>query len=75
MTNNGRMVTPEQLAAMLREVNVADVAKAADVSTKTVYRIRQNPQKYSPTLQTAARLIDAVKALKAKPAKRAKVAA
>ena len=65
------MVTPHELAEMLRGVNVAAIAKAADVSTKTIYRIRQRPDEYSPTLSTASRLIEAVKSAskKAKPRK------
>ncbi len=70
------MLTPEQLAELLRGVNVAEVAKAADVSTKTVYRLRQyNPDgKAQPSLTTIRKLAAAVEAQK--PArKRAKAAA
>ena len=64
------MVTSKQLADMLRAVNVAEVAKASGVSTKTIYRIRQRPDEYSPTLETAGKLLDAIKASgKRKPAK------
>lgn len=56
------MVTKQQLADLLRTVNVEVVAREAGVSTKTVYRLRH--QKHSPSLDTAARLIDAVKRIK-----------
>jgi DNA-binding phage protein len=53
------MVTQKQLAEMLGRVNVEDVAKAAKVSTKTIYRLRH--QKNSPTLDTVERLLAAIK--------------
>ena len=58
------MVTPKQLSEMLRGVNVAEIAKAANVSTKTVYRLRH--QDHSPNMQTVHRLLAAIEA--AKPA-------
>ena len=64
-----------ELVAMLEGVNVEAVAKAAGVSAKTIYRIRQSAkpgrQPYLPTLANALALSDAVKALK-KPARKAK---
>lgn len=65
------MVTPEQLAELLRGVNVAEVAKAANVSTKTVYRLRH--QSNLPNMQTVQKLLDAIKATK-QPARRRKPA-
>jgi DNA-binding phage protein len=65
------MVTPEQLAELLRGVNVAEVAKAANVSTKTVYRLRH--QSNLPNMQTVQKLLDAIKATK--PARKRKPAA
>lgn len=65
------MVTPEQLAELLRGVNVAEVAKAANVSTKTVYRLRH--QSNPPNMKTVQKLLDAIKATK--PARRRKPAA
>jgi DNA-binding phage protein len=44
---------------MLGRVNVEDVAKAAQVSTKTIYRLRH--QKNSPTLGTVEKLLAAIK--------------
>ena len=61
--------TPAELAAMLEGVNVEAVAKAANVSTKTIYRIRQAAQpgreQYEPGLMTAKAIIDAVDAVRA----------
>ena len=51
-------------------VNAKDVAKLADVSEKTIYRLRNC--KNSPSLDTVERLVAAVNALRPKPL-RAKV--
>lgn len=56
------MVTQQQLADMLLGVNVEAVAKAANVSTKTVYRLRH--QQHSPTLGTVERILRAIEAVK-----------
>ena len=66
------MVTPEQLAELLRGVNVAEVAKAANVSTKTVYRLRQYDPAgdWAPNFSTVRDLAAAVRQIKAAPAKR-----
>ena len=56
------MVTQQQLADMLLDVNVEAVAKAANVSTKTVYRLRH--QQHSPTLGTVERILRAIEAVK-----------
>lgn len=58
------MLTRDDLAALLRSVNVEDVAREADVSTKTIYRMRH--KKHSPTLDTAAAVVAAVARLKSK---------
>lgn len=55
------MMTRAELADLLRSVNVVDVAKAAKVSTKTVYRLRH--QKNAPSIDTALKLIEAAKRL------------
>lgn len=57
------MMTREQLAELLGTVRVEDVAREAEVSTKTIYRLRH--QKTSPTLGTVERLVAAVKRVKA----------
>ena len=64
------MLTSKQLAEMLMTVNAKDVAKLADVSEKTIYRLRNC--KNSPSLDTVERLVAAVNALRPKPL-RAKV--
>jgi DNA-binding phage protein len=64
------MVTPQQLAKLLRGVNVAEVAKVANVSTKTIYRLQQ--QANVPNMATVQRLLDAIKATK--PARKRKPA-
>lgn len=66
------MLTRKELAALLQEVNVRDVAKLAGVCTKTVYRLRWG--KNAPSIETARKLIDAAHALR-KPARRARKAA
>jgi DNA-binding phage protein len=57
------MMTRDELAQLLRTVNVEDVAREADVSIKTVYRLRH--RQHSPTLDTVERLVAAVKRVKA----------
>jgi len=64
-----------ELVTLLQGVNVAAVAKAADVSEKTIYRIRQSAkpgrEPYLPTMANALAIRDAVQAMKraAKPRK------
>ena len=55
------MITREQLAKLLHEVNVEDVAREASVSTKTIYRLRHS--KHAPTLDTLNRILAAVQRL------------
>lgn len=55
------MVTRVELADKLKRVNVADVARESGVSVKTVYRLRH--QAHAPTLDTVAKLLDAIKRL------------
>ncbi len=62
------MVTRDELAAQLRTVNVEDVAREANVSIKTIYRLRN--KKTSPSLDTVAALLGAISRLR-KPAKAA----
>ena len=52
------MVTSDKLAELLLTVNVEDVAREADVSTKTIYRLRH--KQHSPTLDTVQRILDAI---------------
>lgn len=61
------MVTQKQLAEMLHEVNVEDVAAEARVSVKTIYRLRH--QKHSPTLATVEKLLAAIAAVQARAEK------
>lgn len=68
--------TLDSLVELLQGVNVEKVAKAANVSTKTVYRIRQRARNsqgkvISPTLDTVRDLIAAVHAVKAEEAREA----
>lgn len=62
VTHNAGMVTRKQLADMLATVNVEEVAKAANVSTKTIYRLRH--QQHSPTLGTVEKIMGAIKAVR-----------
>jgi len=59
------MVTSQQLAEMLSTVNVEDVARAANLSTKTIYRLRH--QQHSPTLDTVQRILTAISEVKGDP--------
>lgn len=61
------MVTSERLAELLADVNVEDVAREANVSIKTIYRLRH--KRNSPTLATVARILDAIKRLRRQTAK------
>lgn len=56
------MVTSEQLAEQLRTVNVEAVAKEANVSTKTIYRLRH--MQHSPRLDVAERILSAIERVK-----------
>ncbi len=56
------MLTREQLAQLLADVRVEDVAREAGVSTKTIYRLRHKAN--SPSLDTAQSIVAAVKRLK-----------
>lgn len=67
------MVNSKELAAMLSSVSVEAVAQEAGVSTKTIYRLRN--QSHSPRLDTVERIMAAVHALAAKRTRRPKVAA
>ena len=63
------MMTKDQLAALLLTVPVEAVAKEADVSTKTIYRLRHMAT--NPTIDSVARIVAAAKRIKAKRAKAA----
>lgn len=69
MTHNCDMMNRDQLADLLHTVNVEDVAREANVSTKTIYRLRH--KKNAPTLDTLSSIVDAVTRLKRrKPARK-----
>lgn len=57
------MVTRDELADLLKRVDVNQVAREAKLSTKTVYRLRHKAN--SPTLDTVERLVSAVRKLNA----------
>lgn len=61
------MMTTDQLADLLRTVNVNDLAAEANVSTKTIYRLRHKLN--SPTLGTVESLVAAVRRLKGRKSK------
>ena len=67
------MLTADQLASLLATVNVEEVAREADVSTKTIYRLRHKTN--SPTLDTVAAIVAAVDRVKARAAPTAEQAA
>jgi len=57
------MLTRDELADLLKRVDVVDVAREANVSTKTVYRLRHKAN--APTLDTVERIVSAVRKLNA----------
>lgn len=57
------MLTRDELAELLKRVDVVDVAREANVSTKTVYRLRHKAN--APTLDTVERIVSAVRKLNA----------
>lgn len=56
------MLTRDDLAQILRSVNVNDVARLSGLSTKTIYRLRHKV--HSPTLDTVDAILGAVRKLK-----------
>lgn len=60
----GMMLTRDTMADLLKDVNVVEVAKEAEVSTKTIYRLRQKGT--SPSLDTCVQIIEAVARIKAR---------
>lgn len=58
------MVTRDDLARILRDVNVEEVAGLAGVSTKTIYRLRH--KQHAPTLDTVEAILRAVRSLSRK---------
>lgn len=56
------MLTRDQLARLLADVRVEDVAREAGVSTKTIYRLRHKAN--SPSLDTAQSIVKAIERLK-----------
>ena len=58
MSHNWPMLTPDQLSKALLAVNVEDFAKAADVSAKTIYRLRQKTNK--PSFETLQKIMAAL---------------
>ena len=59
------MMTRDQLAELLRTVNVEALARESGISTKTIYRLRAKEN--APTLDTVASIVVAVERLKAAP--------
>ena len=60
------MLTRDELSALLQGVNVEDIAREANVSTKTIYRMRHKAN--APNYATIERILAAVARLK-KPSK------
>jgi len=52
VSNNAAMRTQTQLHAELAEANVQEVSRISGVHSKTLYRIRQNPE-YTTNARTA----------------------
>lgn len=66
--DNSVPMTRAELSFALSNVSASDVAELADISTKTVYRIRQDPD-YMPNMGTVGRIEKALKALGRRKAK------
>ena len=56
-------VTAKELADLLKKVNVIEVAKASEVCTKTIYRLRR--QQNSPTLGTVQKILSGIAQVRA----------
>lgn len=65
------MLTRDQLSAILWDVSVKDTAAAAELSTKTLYRLRHKDN--APNLDTIERVVAAVARLKPEVLKKHKV--
>lgn len=63
------MITRDQLAELLRQCNVEDVARESGVSIKTIYRLRHRAN--APTLDTVEKLVEACERLRSAEAKAA----
>lgn len=59
MSNNAAMRTQTQLHAELAEANVQEVSRISGVHSKTLYRIRQNPE-YTTSAKTAEAVSNAL---------------
>lgn len=57
------MMTRDQLAELLRSVDVQALHRESGVSTKTIYRLRAKEN--APTLDTVEALVSAAKRIKA----------
>lgn len=57
------LLTSADLAALLAKTNVEAVARESGLSVKTIYRLRQ--QKNSPTLETAEKIVAAIRRINA----------
>jgi len=62
------MMTRNELTKALASFSAIKIAELADISTKTVYRIRQDPD-YMPNMGTVGRIEKALKALGKRKAK------
>lgn len=58
-----RMVTRDELAALLADVNVEELARASGVATKTIYRLRHTAN--SPNLETVEKLLSGMRKIRA----------
>jgi predicted transcriptional regulator len=58
LSQNRGMLTPDQLSKALHGVNVKDFSKAADISEKTIYRLRQKTHK--PSFETLQKILAAL---------------
>lgn len=65
------LLTSADLAALLAKTNVEAVARESGLSVKTIYRLRQ--QKNSPTLETAEKIVAAIRRINASTPEPAKV--
>lgn len=57
-------LTRDDIARLVREVPVAELAREASVSTKTIYRLRH--KQHSPNLATVEQIVAALRRINAR---------
>ena len=63
MSGMNSSLTRDDLAKLLSGISVADVAREAEISPKTIYRLRHRQN--SPNLETVEKIVAAIRRIKA----------